>query len=243
MEKIVLTDKAWLESLSEKKLRVIWRNVIAATVAKGFPSLSERLGDEVFDVFIPQLGEYYYSKMHRRIELVSYDPDKDVLHILEEYELMINAHSKEVKIPYRFGLTGTWPSLFTETPHQITRLTINNVDHLPDVKTTGKLGDPKFSVSHDIALEGKDQYAVRREMTRKTKLSSDPILHMVGTRFVESMQIHVVNRVPGVIRVNPISIGIPSKGLEIHSQGPNISCNVNQLMFPGDGLLLVFERV
>lgn len=243
MEKIVLTDKSWLESLSEKKLRVMWRNVLAATVAKGFPRLSERLGDEVFDVFIPQIGEYYYSKMYRRIEIVSFDSETDILHISEEYELIINAHSKDINIPYSFKLTGAWPSLFEEIPHQITHLTINNVDHLADIKTSGIKGDSKFLVTYDISLKGSEEYAVRRNMNRKTKLSGDPILHMVGTRFIESMQINIVNKIPDVLRINPISIGIADKGLEVHTQGPHTICNVKQLMFPGDGLLLVFERV
>lgn len=244
LEKIIFFDKTWLKNLSDKKLRSIWHDSVAITVAKGFPQLSERLGNDVFEHLIPKLGEYYYSKMFRRIELVSFDPNSGILVINEQYELIINAHSKNTIVPYDFNLNGAWPNELEHRPYEITSFFINNEDYREQAVYVGGRGEDDITVSYKIQLSNKEQYSVRRNMRRATKVASDPILHMIATRFTESMVVSVDNRVSDYIRVRSVPIGITKSGIDISQQEPHlVRCEVTQLMFPGDGLLLVFERV
>lgn len=244
MENIVFSNQRWLGSLSDARLRTLWSDATQAIVTKGFPRLSASLGKEVLDEVIPKLGDYYYTKMFRRLELVGFDTTTGVLEMAEEYELAIHAYTAETEIPYKFGLRGNWASQMPKRPAEIRHLTINGKDQISSVAYSGKQGEHNnFRVSHDIKLKGEASYSVRRHMTRLSHLPTDPIVLMVTTRFAESMVLMVVNRLPE-IRVRIETIGLADSGYAIRPEGPTIQrCDVHQLMFPGDGVLLVLERI
>lgn len=242
LEKIVLTDKTWLATLSTSKLRKIWQDVIKTMVLKGFPELSDKLTDEVFEHVVPKLGDYYYSNMKRRIEIESYDKSTDTLNILEQYELTINSHSKDTKIPYNFELKGDWPADMDLKPYEITHLEINGKDFLSKVMYPGRKGEYQVMISHCIPLVSQNEYKVLRNMRRTTRPSKDPVFHMVAARFTDGMTISIQNRAASSVKLRPLAIGV--KKLEISTQAPDITrCEVKQLLFPGDGLILVIEKV
>jgi hypothetical protein len=181
--------------------------------------------------------------MYRRITLVNYDPQTDLLEMEEEYELVINSHSRSTVVPYDFKLEGNWPPTLTNFPYIVSSLVINEADCSKSVRYIGTRGK-SLIVKHGIKLQGEECYNVRRNMRRVHNIGADPVFHMIATRFTESMVVSVDNRVAQNISVKAIAIGIAKKGITIASQEPQLlRCEVKQLMLPGDGLLLVFEKV
>lgn len=240
---IILLDQSWLKTLAPDKLRGIWRDVVAVTVEKGFPQLSDRLRENVFDHVIPKLGNFYYSKMNRRIELYEYDECTDILKIRESYELVINSHGKDTVIPYIFKLIGECPSVDVVQPYTITFLQINGRDHANDVKYATSPNGREATVEHSIQLSGEEFYSIHREMERVTRVSGDPVLNMVATRFTDSMIVLVDNRVAQYIEVDALPVGITTEGFRKTHPGSNATkWHVTQLMFPGDGLTLIFKK-
>lgn len=248
LENIVLTNKDWLSTLSDARLRKLWADTTHALVVKGFPELSANLSDGIFRQMVPGLEEFYYSKMYRRLDILSYDPETDMLIMKEEFELVINAHA-DVEVPYAFELASETGSL------TITYLSIDGEDVTKNVKNCSceeggsssatQLKNKIYTseVCYSTKLKGKNKYSVRRHHTRHVKLSSDPVAHVVSRRFVESMVVAITNGAEQHIRVRPFPIGIPSESFKPRQEGATmLRIDVDQLLFPGDGLLLVFER-
>lgn len=240
---IVLANKSWLASLSEQRLKNLWEDTTAAIVVKGFPDLSANLTKDVLDQMVPKLGQFYYSRIKRRVELRSYDPEKDELEVCEEYHLVMHAHEDE-EITYSFS--SSYAAAATNTDEKIISFfQIDGEDYLEEVKyqptTSEKLYD--YEVSYCIKLKGKEQYSVKRHMRRTTQVSKDPVWHMVTQRFVTSMEVTVDNRCSEHFRIRALPLGIAEGGCTISQDSDTITViEVNRLMFPGDGLLIVYER-
>lgn len=246
LENIVLGNKAWLKSLSENRLKALWTDTTAAIVVKGFPELSASLTKDVLDQMVPKLEKYYYSSISRRIELRSYDEATDTLQTFEEYRLVINAHADE-EIDYSFSFFCFLSEDKSEgQTASITHLNIDGVDHLDKVEikpSSSQQGLYSHEVGYKIKLTGRSQYSVVRHMKRQTIVSKDPVVHMVTMRFASSMQVYVDNRCAEALGIRVLPVGLAKHAYKQSTESDTMTLiDVNQLMFPGDGLVIVYER-
>lgn len=243
LRRVIYGDTAWLATLPTWVLRDLLNNVLLASIKKGVPSLAKKLGDGIINNIAPKAEGYAYGNMSRRIDIRSYDPQTNLMELTEEYGLTILPASED-QIKYAFSFSGEWPSNMESQPYVVDSLEINTQNYLNAVRTSGQRGSSDFVLSHDIALEGQDEYRVSRHMTRRADIASDPVMQMVATRFTDSMKLTVCNRAAQHIKVEMLAGGIDESRIRrIAIADGHEGWEVDGLIFPGQGLILVFTRV
>ena len=247
LRKVLFADADWLASLQAEQFKTIWKNVITASIKKGAPALTDRIGDHIFNDMIPQASGYSYSNMARRVIIEKYDKQSDSATVLDEYELQIDAHDAAEGIIYNFRLTGEWPDTSETPPFVVEKLLIDGRDHSGDLSQKGSKGSKDYEIFHNIELQGSLSYKVIRNTRRQYRLSTDPVLRMVSTRFTRSLTLSIENRVPTEIATLFYSMSINENLInrQVMADEPNRRVerrDFNTLILPGQGYIIFLAK-
>ncbi|MEN2388578.1 hypothetical protein [Comamonas sp. A7-5] len=242
MKKIMIKNE-WITSLSSSELSSLLDQILKTAVSKGFPQVSSRLSNDIFNNFIPKLSDFYYSGMERHLKFKSYDKETDILEYIELFKLTINSHSADIAFPYNFKLTYGKDEILGKAA-TLDKLTINDTCYVKEHKIEDNDIEKSSALSCEVSLTGSQKYEVVRRIVKRTRVSNDPVMQMTSTRFSDGMQLWVDTGTTG-LQVDIYPVGIDTQHLvqqETTEPTTNYRWTVDQLTFPGDGLTVVVKK-
>jgi len=235
---VMYRDSKFLERLD---LPALMLSVISASIAQRFPDLSRKMSKAVFDSYLTFAKDYYYTDMHRRITILSYEDKTDIVTFQEEFRLSIHA-SPGQEIDYSFKLYGPHLGSPSEIPCKVTGLGVDNQSYMDAVHAEAK--DGNYFLGYELKLSGRPTYNVTRTMDRRHVLAIDPFVKAVSTRFLDGAELVVENRVPSKIGHHLIAIGLKEEAIvpDAAMVGDTKRWSIEGLIFPRQGYILLLSK-
>lgn len=102
-------------------------------------------------------------------------------------------------------------------------------------------GQESERVMYEIALNGDTKYTVKRVVSHIQDLDEDRVYNLLTSKFTKGMQLTIHK--PDGLEVSYFPVGLADELDPTVGNNPRkLSVSYNQLMFPNQGVILIFEQ-
>lgn len=231
---------------SRKDLHELWSKVTSAICQEKFPQLGERLRADVLAKYVPAEKDFYYSHYSRECSIGVDGDDPDTITLHEELDFRLHPADPLKEVVYTYRSTSD-----SRTPADVARLSLHRLDidgedhqvGMTEKEYVDEFGKKGLQQSYAITLKGKESYRIRRTMTRRLCISTDPVIEFSSDEFILGCTAKFRSMEPTLV---PVFQSVGTGDFDDQSMGPEGIWSVHRefegLMFPDQGYILFIQR-
>lgn len=248
IEKVIYGDK-FLGNRAD--LVTIWNRITEklCTIPNN-DNLAKICANEILENYLPISTPFYYKKLHHHLTIDWVQGEKRKITILYEIEFTIVAPSKKpiTLAPVSVRNTRAVSSKDREVKfYNITgagrkrrEVEINPTANTPE-KVKNHDGTESEKTEYSIVLEGQTEYKVKRVVKHIQDLDEDKIYNILTSKFAKGFELNISK--PVGFEVTYFPVGLVDALEPNNGNGPSkVSVGYNKLIFPQQGVILVFEQ-